>query len=81
MSIELRKEIVLIYLVKYVEPSEDNIEIHHLKRLKDTKDKYTLIKVMSTMRRKTIPLSMVCHDKVHAGKYDGLRLREIKNTL
>jgi group II intron reverse transcriptase/maturase len=61
--------------------TEDNIEMHHLKRLKDTKDKSTLIKVMSTMRRKTIPLCMACHDKVHAGKYDGLSLREIKNML
>jgi len=59
----------------------DNIEIQHLKHLKDTKDKSTLIKVMSTMKRKTIPLCMSCHDKVHAGKYDGLSLKEIKNTL
>ena len=61
--------------------SSDDIEIHHLKHLKDTKDKSTLIKVMSAMRRKTIPLCRSCHVKVHNGKYDGLSLKEIKNRL
>lgn len=55
-----------------------DVEIHHLKHLKNTKDKSTLIKVMSRMRRKTIPLCRPCHLDVHAGKYDGVSLRIIR---
>lgn len=61
--------------------TEENVEMHHVRRLKDTKDKSNLIKVMSRMRRKVIPLCMSCHDKVHAGKYDGLNLSEIRGML
>ncbi len=60
--------------------SKDNIEMHHLKHLKDTKDKGTLIKIMSKIRRKVIPLCSVCHDKVHAGKYDGMSLKELQKN-
>lgn len=55
--------------------------MHHLRHLKDTKDKSTLIRVMSRIRRKIIPLCRSCHNKVHAGKYDGLSLKEIKQEL
>nr|YP_009364339.1 hypothetical protein [Ophiocordyceps sinensis]ARF03419.1 hypothetical protein [Ophiocordyceps sinensis]QDH07253.1 hypothetical protein [Ophiocordyceps sinensis] len=60
--------------------SKDNVEMHHLKHLKDTKDKGTLIKVMSKIRRKVIPLCRVCHAKVHAGKYDGMSLKELRKN-
>lgn len=56
--------------------SEDNVEMHHLRHLKDTQDKGTLIKIMSKIRRKVVPLCRTCHNKVHAGKYDGLSLKE-----
>jgi nicotine oxidoreductase len=59
----------------------EDIEMHHLRHLKNTKDKSTLIRIMSRIRRKTIPLCIQCHNKVHAGKYDGLSLREIKKSL
>lgn len=61
--------------------STENIEMHHLRHLKNTKDKSTLIRIMSRIKRKTIPLCIPCHNKVHAGKYDGLSLREIKKSL
>jgi len=44
--------------------------MHHLRHLKDTKDKSTLIRIMSKIKRKTVPLCITCHNKVHAGKYD-----------
>jgi hypothetical protein len=58
-----------------------DIEMHHLRHLKNTKDKSTLIRIMSKIRRKTVPLCIPCHNKVHAGKYDGLSLREIKKSM
>jgi nicotine oxidoreductase len=59
--------------------SQENVEMHHLRHLKDTKDKSTLIKIMSKIRRKMVPLCQTCHIKVHAGKYDGLSLKEVRN--
>jgi 5-methylcytosine-specific restriction endonuclease McrA len=57
--------------------TSENIEMHHLRHLKDTKDKGTLIKIMSKIRRKVVPLCSTCHDKVHAGKYDGKSLKDL----
>lgn len=59
----------------------EDIEMHHLRHLKNTKDKSTLIRIMSRIRRKTVPLCIPCHNKVHAGKYDGLSLREIRKSM
>jgi hypothetical protein len=59
--------------------STDKVEMHHIKHLKDTKDKSTLIKVMSAIRRKVIPVCRSCHMKIHTGKYDGMNLKEILN--
>lgn len=59
--------------------SELNIEIHHVKRLKDTKDKSDIQKIMSKVNRKSVPLCRSCHNKVHAGKHDGKSLRQTVN--
>lgn len=40
--------------------SRQDIEMHHLKHLKDTKDKGTLIKFMSKIRQKVVPLFVNC---------------------
>jgi nicotine oxidoreductase len=58
--------------------SEVDVEMHHLRHLKDTKDESTLIKIMSKIHRKVVPLCRSCHMKVHQGKYVGLNLREIR---
>lgn len=60
--------------------SRQDVEMHHLKHLKDTKDKGTLIKVMSKIRRKVVPLCRACHVNVHAGKYDGMSLKELQKN-
>jgi len=52
--------------------------MHHLRRLKDTKDKSNLRKIMRKINRKTVPLCKICHDNVHAGRYDGLSLKTLK---
>lgn len=58
--------------------SNQDVEMHHLRPLVDTKDKGTLIKLMSKIRRKVVPLCRPCHMKVHSGKYDGLSLKELQ---
>lgn len=61
--------------------SIQDIQIHHIKQLNNTKDKATLIKVMRMIKSKTINLCRNCHNNVHTGKYDGLNLKEIRNRL
>ena len=56
--------------------STENIEVHHVRRLKDIHDKYKRIGkpmpnwvlTMVKMKRKTLVVCNKCHDKIHAGK-------------
>ena len=65
----------------YICGSKEKVEMHHLRRLKDTKDKGTLIKIMAKMNRKTIPVCRNCHMKIHKGEYDGMSLKELRTKL
>jgi len=62
----------------YICGATEDIEMHHLKHLKDTKDKNTLIKIMSRINRKTIPLCIPCHN--NTGKSDGMSFKDIKKV-
>ena len=44
------------------------VEIYHVRKLKDLKGKASWEKFMITRNRKTICLCIECHDKLHAGK-------------
>lgn len=55
--------------------AKGNIEMHHVKKLKDLenngrKDKPEWMKRMIAMRRKTLAVCHECHAKIHSGKYD-----------
>lgn len=57
-----------------------NIEMHHVRKLKDLrkdgrKDKPEWMKRMIAMNRKTLAVCRKCHDEIHAGKYDGKKVR------
>lgn len=67
----------ILELPCFVCGEEDNVEIHHIKRLKDTKDKSAMSKIMSKINRKAIPLLRRCHDDVHAGRYSGQSLKRL----
>ena len=59
----------------YIIPS-GNIEMHHVKKLKDLesncrKEKPEWMKRMMAMKRKTLAVCLECHAKIHSGKYDG----------
>lgn len=59
--------------------SRGNIEIHHVKKLKDLnqngrREKPEWMKRMVAMRRKTLAVCRKCHTNIHSGKYDGKRV-------
>jgi len=60
---------------------EEGVEMHHvrhLRKLDERKRKDGFIRVMIALNRKQLPLCSQCHDKVHAGKYDGIRIQDLK---
>ena len=55
--------------------SNQNIEIHHLRKLSKAKHKDYLSTMMSRMNRKQVPVCKKCHIKIHQGTYDGKRVK------
>jgi group II intron reverse transcriptase/maturase len=59
--------------------AEDNIEVHHIRRLADLErkgqsDKPEWVRVMAARRRKTLVVCQSCHNDIHYGRYDELAL-------
>lgn len=48
----------------------DNLEMHHVRKLKDLKGKSDWDIKMISRKRKTLAVCSVCHHKIHAGKLD-----------
>ena len=55
--------------------SNQDIEIHHIRKLSKTKRKDYLSSIMSRMNRKQVPVCKKCHIKIHQGTYDGKRVK------
>lgn len=55
--------------------SNQEIEIHHVRKLSKTKSKDYLSVMMARMNRKQIPVCKKCHIKIHQGAYDGKRIQ------
>jgi group II intron reverse transcriptase/maturase len=58
--------------------SQENIQVHHIRALKDLKragrsDKPLWAQVMATHRRKTLVLCLPCHVNIHAGRPQQIR--------
>jgi group II intron reverse transcriptase/maturase len=56
------------------------VEMHHIRKLADIdrpgrRPKERWERIMAARRRKSIPVCERCHDGIHAGRYDGTRLR------
>jgi hypothetical protein len=56
--------------------AEDNIEVHHIRKLADLERKGQANKpewaqVMAARRRKTLVVCQDCHNDIHYGRYDG----------
>lgn len=65
--------------------STQDIEVHHIKKLKDLKRRYQgrkepppWVKRMIAIRRKTLVVCHQCHQMIHNGTYDGAK---VTNTL
>lgn len=55
--------------------SYDNIEVHHIRALKNiSKKKDWLSMTMAKFTRKQVPVCKSCHIKIHKGIYDGKKL-------
>lgn len=58
--------------------SKDKIEMHHIKKVKDTKEK-GFKRIMVILNRKQICVCKECHVKIHKGTYDGIKLEDLYN--
>ena len=61
--------------------SHVDVEVHHIKKLKDLqkkwqgrKEKPEWVKRMIAIRRKTLVVCQKCHNDMHSGNYDGKKL-------
>lgn len=55
---------------EWCEAENVDLEVHHIRRLKDLKGKALWERAMIGRRRKTMVLCTACHDLLHAGKLD-----------
>lgn len=54
---------------------QDGIEMHHIRHIRKMGQEVKgFSKVMAQINRKQIPVCRDCHMKIHAGKYDGMKL-------
>jgi group II intron reverse transcriptase/maturase len=79
-----RNELVTRLLTNQCElcGSNETINVHHIRKLKDLKRRYQGRKVppkwaikMMAIRRKTLVVCSACHQAIHAGTYDGPKLK------
>ena len=57
----------------------DQIEMHHVRHLRKTNQRLKgFTKLMSQINRKQIPVCASCHNKIHAGTYDGDALAKLQ---
>ena len=56
------------------------VQMHHIRKLADLKNKNPWEVQMSAMRRKTLAVCASCHQEIHAGRYDGPRLSSLPES-
>jgi len=55
--------------------------MHHVKHLRKEGTKPTGFQIiMSQLNRKQVPVCKACHNNIHAGKYDGVSLKELQKA-
>ena len=58
----------------------ENVEMHHIRHVRKSGEKNTGFgQLLATINLKQIPVCRTCHMKIHAGKYDGLKLSDLAN--
>lgn len=59
----------------------EDIQVHHIRKLADlnrvklTEPEQSWRQVMAARKRKTLVVCKVCHQRIHAGQYDGRSLK------
>lgn len=60
-------------------------EMHHVRHLRDANIKDSgkgfTRRIMGFINRKQIPVCLQCHNAIHAGRYDGINLRDRKSVV
>jgi group II intron reverse transcriptase/maturase len=64
--------------------SEEDVEVHHVRGLKDLhrqgrRERPQWMLVMATRRRKTLVCCRECHEAIHHGQHDGTPIRETRH--
>lgn len=55
---------------------ETGVEMHHIKHIKTAVRTQGFSQMMSILNRKQIPVCRDCHQSIHYGRYDGLKLSD-----
>jgi 5-methylcytosine-specific restriction endonuclease McrA len=57
----------------------DTIEMHHVRHIRKMSGQKArgFLKIMAILNRKQLPVCRACHQKIHTGKYDGLKLEDL----
>jgi group II intron reverse transcriptase/maturase len=57
----------------------DTIEMHHVRHIRKMSGQRVrgFAKIMAILNRKQLPVCRACHQKIHTGKYDGLKLEDL----
>jgi nicotine oxidoreductase len=56
------------------------IEMHHVRHIRKLSDKQRatgFTRILRMLKRKQIPVCKTCHEKIHRGKYDSLKLSDM----
>jgi len=59
--------------------STERVEMHHVRYIRKIEGKKPtgINAILRTLNRKQLPVCVECHQKVHRGEYDGLRLSDL----
>jgi group II intron reverse transcriptase/maturase len=59
--------------------ASENVEMHHVRHIRKmgAKKPKGFLRVMRALNRKQIPVCEPCHQKIHNGEYDGIRLQDL----
>ncbi len=59
--------------------SAEQVEMHHVRHIRKTggKKPVGINAILQLMNRKQIPVCIQCHQKIHRGDYDGIRLSDL----
>jgi hypothetical protein len=58
---------------------ENDTQMHHIRSVRDATNSTGFNQILGLINRKQIPVCRDCHESIHSGKYDGLKLSDFSN--